>query len=170
MSYHSCALRRRPGVYVAAQEHFRLPCPSTVCCRLVLRSLLRGTTLPCRTGSVLGRATARTFSLFFLLSPKVNRACFCYYSTPKINHRCCCRARYIYRSARKSLLGRRRSSVGRRLSGFGAGGYDANADQVLVQEWGAVAVRRAAGTRIPELFVWPAGVPCLALFISMYRL
>lgn len=33
------------------------------------------------------------------------------------------------RSARKSLLGRRRSSVGRRLSGFGAGGYDANADQ-----------------------------------------
>lgn len=33
-----------------------------------------------------------------------------------------------YRSARKSLLGRRRSSVGRRLSGFG--GYNPNADQV----------------------------------------
>ena len=34
------------------------------------------------------------------------------------------------RSARKSLLGRRRSSVGRRLSGFG--GYNPNTDQVTM--------------------------------------
>ncbi|CAN0138340.1 unnamed protein product, partial [Laminaria digitata] len=56
------------------------------------------------------------------------------------------------RSARKSLLGRRRSSVGRRLSGFG--GYNPNADQSKLTSMYKSTIKLSSENKITRDKCW----------------